>query len=96
MPAIVTFDSTKIDVDFNDIKAIVGIDGARIRSGALQYVTFYDKGGVEFIEAGVSETERPWQFTVDGLNDTIPIQSVNGVSPTDNAHLFTLLKEAIS
>lgn len=88
----VTFDSTKIDVNFNDLSSIVGREEARLRIDSIMHIQHFNKGGVDFIECGVKDATTPWQFSVDGLNDTVPVGDVNGTTPTDNDNLYDLLK----
>jgi len=88
----VTYDHIKVDVDFNDLAQIVGRKNARVAHESVMHIQHFVKGSVEFIEVGVKDATTPWQFSVDGANETIPVGLVNGVAPTDNSHLYDLLK----
>lgn len=88
----VVYDSIKVDVAFNDLEQVVGRKNARVAHESIMHVQHFIKGSVEFIEVGVKDATTPWQFSVDGSNDTIPVGLVNGVTPTDNGHLYDLLK----
>jgi len=91
MGTIITTDAKNIKVDFNGIVSVVRMRSATIPRASLTYVIHHDFSDMDYVEVGILGSQRNWQVTTNGANNTLPIGSVDGVVPTDNDHLETLI-----
>lgn len=85
--------STTVDVDFGVVSTVSGIKRSKWRLD--QFASVYqnvDTTVTVRAAAGLSD----WPFSFNGSAGTMKVDSVNGVVPTSNDHLFELIAAVVS
>ena len=85
--AVVTSDTKKIKVVFNDLSSTVGMEQGYFSKEHLVEVHESSDGYVIIL----LDNDSCWKISTDGSGGTILVDSVNGVSPTDTTHLCDLI-----
>lgn len=83
---------TKIHVEFNDLTILAETRKACFADTAMlsaQIKNFND--GSEYIEVHIEDANTRWRVSLDGNHQSLIIQSINNVTPTDIDHLQELL-----
>ena len=80
---VVTSDTKKVKVVFNDLSSIVGMTQAYFSKSTISEVKCFGTGYVEV----VLNNSDVWQISTDGSNNTLRIDTVDGETPTDNDDL---------
>ena len=83
----VTSTTKSIIVDFKDLHPYTPNN---IRAGCWTSDEIFFGKYENYIEATVKDSPS-WQLSFNGLAGTFQIDLVNGITPTDNNHLFELL-----
>ena len=92
MGAIITSDSSKIIVEWNDVaNESFGKKSVYNRTDLQRATLAFDESKI-FIK--MSEGGY-YSISIDGSNNTVPIQSINGTTPTNMNHLFELIYSLI-
>lgn len=93
--AFITITSTTnmIHVDFGVYAAANGIPKKEVfHKNDISFLLCYDESFVGVKYAG----QVGWSVNYDGAGENLQIDSVDGVAPTDNAHLYDLLTALIA
>jgi len=90
MAGVIVTSSTNLVV-FNANSLLLGFDKILRRKDHFVKITKYST----FIEYITFENER-FKLSHDGNNGTVPVESINGVTPTDINHLCTLIEGILS
>ena len=83
---VVTSDSNKVHVNFGVYASQVG--GLK-RCFNKQHIVYSNLANDDFVEVYVYGGGE-WQLDINGVKGLI-VDSVNGVEPTDNEHLYELI-----
>jgi hypothetical protein len=96
MGAIITSSNNKIEVDYTIYT------GLETHNGIAPAKKVYQKQNIEIslrhdgvVEAWINHLSQQLPLSFDGVAGTFKIQSINNIEPTDNIHLYELLKEII-
>ena len=92
---VIVYDSTKISVEFNDMEPIAKANKASFKRLAMLSVYYISNTDTEWLEVEMKGREKVWQISHNGANNTLPIDSVNGVVPASLDELYTLLTNII-
>lgn len=84
--------ATSVTVDFGVIAAVSGITRSKWRLD--QFASVYQNTNTTVTvraAAGASD----WLFSFDGSEGTMKVDSVNGIAPTSNDHLYGLIAAVV-
>lgn len=87
---VITTTAKKIKVAFNDIEPFVGMGVAYFSKEHFAEVRLFS--GTSGVRVTLDDGSS-WNVSVNGANNTLPVDSVDGVTPTDNAHLAELVSD---
>lgn len=79
-----------VEVTFNDMATITGFDKAAFRRSALDEVQLTPSYVVVKLDNG-----DIWKVSKDGAENTLPIDTVDAVTPTDLSDLYDKIKAFI-
>ena len=87
---VITVDALNIDVEFNDMSSSAHRSEGTWPKAHCQEVSLSDLG---YCQIFFDDADKPWTVSAanDSVDGTLLIDSVAGTSPTDNAHLYSLL-----
>ena len=78
-----------LDIAFNDLSSSVKlIDGRYKRSNILSVVN----STLGYVSVRMDGIVKEWQISLTGVNKTMPLDSIDGATPTDIDDLYSKLK----
>lgn len=89
--AVITSDAKKVKVVFNDASTAAGYMIAYFAREHLAEVRYTNNGYVEVL----LDDGKSWQVSTNGANNTLPVDSIDAVTPTDNEHLCDMIANLI-
>lgn len=86
--AVVTSDSVKVKVAFNDLASTVGRATSYFSKSSIIEVYVSPSSGYCTV---ILTTREKFLVSTDGAGGTIRVDTIDGVTPTDNAHIMDLI-----
>lgn len=83
MPVTVLKTGTKIHVEFNEYTQHAETRKACFPDTGILAVMLKDLGAGEYVEVHVSSPDNKWYLSLGDVDNTLVIDTINGVNPAD-------------